>query len=141
MVRPPTATLTNTLLPYTTLVRSAPKIDSQGGDSGQLVTYERFRVTCNTGVQLPVKSYADGKFTGTEMLYTDSKFDTEDGKAHFLPAPWNGLPETVAAQKKKYKFWLNNGRNNEIWQTARSEERRVGKECVSTCRSRWSPYH
>src|SRR3546814_15190754 len=24
--------------------------------------------------------------------------------------------------------------------SARSEERRVGKECVSTCRSRWSPY-
>src|SRR3546814_18599114 len=23
----------------------------------------------------------------------------------------------------------------------RSEERRLGKECVSTCRSRWSPYH
>src|SRR3546814_17257945 len=30
----------------------------------------------------------------------------------------------------------------ELWDTAvRSEERRVGKECVSTCRSRWSPYH
>src|SRR3546814_4246018 len=28
--------------------------------------------------------------------------------------------------------WTANGR---------SEERRVGKECVSTCRSRWSPYH
>src|SRR3546814_11634851 len=26
-----------------------------------------------------------------------------------------------------------------LWK--RSEERRVGKECVSTCRSRWSPYH
>src|SRR3546814_15256058 len=26
-------------------------------------------------------------------------------------------------------------------QVLRSEERRVGKECVSTCRSRWSPYH
>src|SRR3546814_14023898 len=26
-------------------------------------------------------------------------------------------------------------------QRQRSEERRVGKECVSTCRSRWSPYH
>src|SRR3546814_10446220 len=26
-------------------------------------------------------------------------------------------------------------------QSSRSEERRVGKECVSTCRSRWSPYH
>src|SRR3546814_18576914 len=27
------------------------------------------------------------------------------------------------------------------FQEKRSEERRVGKECVSTCRSRWSPYH
>src|SRR3546814_12116567 len=27
------------------------------------------------------------------------------------------------------------------WTADRSEERRVGKECVSTCRSRWSPYH
>src|SRR3546814_11784936 len=27
------------------------------------------------------------------------------------------------------------------WSLYRSEERRVGKECVSTCRSRWSPYH
>src|SRR3546814_557811 len=26
-------------------------------------------------------------------------------------------------------------------EVTRSEERRVGKECVSTCRSRWSPYH
>ena len=26
-------------------------------------------------------------------------------------------------------------------QSARSEERRVGKECASMCRSRWSPYH
>src|SRR3546814_12157119 len=26
-------------------------------------------------------------------------------------------------------------------QPGRSEERRVGKECVSTCRSRWSPFH
>src|SRR3546814_16344507 len=28
-----------------------------------------------------------------------------------------------------------------IARVMRSEERRVGKECVSTCRSRWSPYH
>src|SRR3546814_14051151 len=27
------------------------------------------------------------------------------------------------------------------WVATRSEERRVGKECVSTCRSRWSPVH
>src|SRR3546814_11664889 len=29
----------------------------------------------------------------------------------------------------------------EYFLSCRSEERRVGKECVSTCRSRWSPYH
>src|SRR3546814_1633525 len=28
-----------------------------------------------------------------------------------------------------------------LYRKSRSEERRVGKECVSTCRSRWSPYH
>src|SRR3546814_18353311 len=28
-----------------------------------------------------------------------------------------------------------------VTEDERSEERRVGKECVSTCRSRWSPYH
>src|SRR3546814_8467614 len=31
--------------------------------------------------------------------------------------------------------------SREDGQIMRSEERRVGKECVSTCRSRWSPYH
>src|SRR3546814_4272518 len=30
---------------------------------------------------------------------------------------------------------------HQIAMPPRSEERRVGKECVSTCRSRWSPYH
>src|SRR3546814_17134151 len=28
-----------------------------------------------------------------------------------------------------------------LFATVRSEERRVGNECVSTCSSRWSPYH
>src|SRR3546814_1370249 len=32
-------------------------------------------------------------------------------------------------------------RKGKLWEAFRSEERRVGKECVSTCRSRWSPYH
>src|SRR3546814_17034832 len=29
----------------------------------------------------------------------------------------------------------------DLFASFRSEERRVGKECVSTCRSRWEPYH
>src|SRR3546814_14496757 len=32
-------------------------------------------------------------------------------------------------------------RHDDEHHVARSEERRVGKECVSTCSSRWSPYH
>ncbi len=94
------------------------KIDSQGGSSGGLATYERLRAMGTNGVQLPIKEFKDGKLIGTEMIYTDNKFSTGDGKAHFLPSPWNGLPATVEAQRKKYRFWINNGRTNHIWQTA-----------------------
>src|SRR3546814_14817961 len=43
-------------------------------------------------------------------------------------------------------FWLVNRylymtEKETLKSWSRSEERRVGKECVSTCRSRWSPYH
>src|SRR3546814_9357467 len=37
--------------------------------------------------------------------------------------------------------WLAGMDETDGGRVARSEERRVGKECVSTCRSRWSPYH
>src|SRR3546814_12444199 len=33
------------------------------------------------------------------------------------------------------------GESGFAWILYRSDERRVGKECVSTCRSRWSPYN
>src|SRR3546814_19925092 len=36
---------------------------------------------------------------------------------------------------------VHHGIAQEVGYGERSEERRVGKECVSTCRSRWSPYH
>src|SRR3546814_10691544 len=39
-----------------------------------------------------------------------------------------------------FQLTFNTGLNN-LDSQWRSEERRVGKECVSTCRSRWSPYH
>src|SRR3546814_10915551 len=38
--------------------------------------------------------------------------------------------------------WHQHPESDELFLVvARSEERRVGQECVSTCRSRWSPYH
>ncbi len=93
------------------------KIDSQGGPTGRLVTYERLRKMGNNGVQLPVKEYKDGKLIGTEMLYTDGKFGTGDGKAHFMASPWQGLLAPVQSQKDKYPFWIDNGRTNHMWQS------------------------
>src|SRR3546814_5190443 len=44
-----------------------------------------------------------------------------------------------------FAAWPAGGRSSlmkrQRHRNVRSEERRVGKECVSTCRSRWSPYH
>src|SRR3546814_20563745 len=41
-----------------------------------------------------------------------------------------------------FKVWAyTNSAGTRRYRNKRSEERRVGKECVSTCRSRWSPYH
>ena len=93
-------------------------IDSQGGDTGYLATYALLRKAGNNGVQLPIKRVEGDKLIGTEIHYADGKFDTKDGKAEFKPAPWNGLPKMVAEQKAKHRYWINNGRANEVWQTA-----------------------
>src|SRR3546814_4818542 len=54
-----------------------------------------------------------------------------------LYTDWSSSPTTqiflrACASRRSQRYWLA---------LVRSEERRVGKECVSTCRSRWSPYH
>ena len=96
----------------------APPIDSQGGGTGHLATYDLLRSAGTNGVQLPIKEVKDGKLIGTEMIYADYQFSTDNGLAHFKPAPWNGLPTMVVEQKDKHDFWLNCGRANEVWQTA-----------------------
>src|SRR3546814_1267507 len=49
--------------------------------------------------------------------------------------PYNSFVIGVSVQ---YRFFIGEA---QFSGDLRSEERRVGKECVSTCRSRWSPYH
>src|SRR3546814_11828236 len=44
------------------------------------------------------------------------------------------------ANKKDSAYWTTRRPVPLTDEERRSEERRVGKECVSTCRSRWSPY-
>lgn len=95
----------------------APPIDSQGGETGHLATYHRLRLAGNNGVQLPIQRAEGDKLIGTEMLYEDERFSTADGRATFLTAAWNGWPDMVTAQQSKHRFWINNGRTNEVWQT------------------------
>src|SRR3546814_9996825 len=45
------------------------------------------------------------------------------------------------ACKEEASFQGGDGFVHFLTPSIRTEERRVGKECVSTCRSRWSPYH
>ena len=57
----------------------------------------------------------------------------EGRKVAFLPRHGRGhrlLPSEINFQANVYAL-----------KTLRSEERRVGKECLTQCRSRWSPYH
>jgi len=97
--------------------RKPEGIDTQGGSTGGLATYARLSAAGNNGVQLPIKEYKDSKLVGTEMLYMDGKFGTSDGKAHFKKSPWQGLLKPVQKQKDKYRFWIGNGRLNELWQS------------------------
>ena len=57
--------------------------------------------------------------TASPCLYADGKFSTKDGKAFFMATPWRGLQAPgKAEQKAKYKFLVNNGRTNAVWQNA-----------------------
>jgi len=86
---------------------------------GQHVTYERLGAMGTNGFQEPAQGVKDGKIVGTERLYTDGTFSTEDGKARFMDAPWRGLEAPgKEEQKAKHKFLINNGRANQVWQSA-----------------------
>src|SRR3546814_18789162 len=63
--------------------------------------------------------------------------DWDIGVRVYEPQPSSGI--TRGADGKKVGIFLLHGGAGDY--KSRSEERRVGKECVSTCRSRWSPYH
>src|SRR3546814_18609768 len=63
----------------------------------------------------------------------------------YSPAPWcrqlrRDRIGQVAADRNRCRRQIAD-RGGVHPHDRRSEERRVGKECVSTCRSRWSPYH
>ncbi|MEQ1939409.1 arsenate reductase (azurin) large subunit [Mesorhizobium sp. CN5-321] len=86
---------------------------------GEFVTYERLRAMGTNGFQEPATGFEDGKIVGTQRLFADGKFGTSDGKASFMKAEWRGLQAPgKQEQKDKYAFLINNGRANQVWQSA-----------------------
>jgi arsenite oxidase large subunit len=86
---------------------------------GEHVTYERLRAMGTNGFQEPAVGFEDGKIVGTPRLYTDGVFSTDDGRARFMDAPWRGLQAPgKEEQKSRYRFLINNGRTNHVWQSA-----------------------
>src|SRR3546814_19885980 len=80
------------------------------------------------------------KFIGTALRYGGV---TEYSSTSYLnddiyPAKWI-FNAAVDYYRDRWTFTL--GADNIFDTYPRSEVRRVGKECVITCRSRWSPYH
>src|SRR3546814_11399635 len=65
----------------------------------------------------------------------DDGFTRIDPAAHYPPAA------LAAREQGTVHMELAIDSAGRVSGCKRSEERRVGKECVSTCRSRWSPYH
>src|SRR3546814_16666982 len=108
--RPPRSTRTDTLFPHTTLFRSI--------DATQGVQYENLDDIYSDHSEW----FVDDGETPADAL---ERADLERA----LAAGIRNLPERDALVLQLYYV-----------EELRSEERRVGTECVSTCRSRWSPY-
>src|SRR3546814_8429321 len=85
--------------------------------------------------------------TAYEMRISDWSSDVCSSDLGRLPLPValddgdDGLAGDVAAQDENVGLVERPGIQELPPAHLRSEERRVGKECVSTCRSRWSPFH
>src|SRR3546814_20549109 len=109
--RPPYSTRTDTLFPYTTLYRSA-EVSDKPSLIHELERLELWQLT------------AIDKIYRRRLAMLQSVDDLVAGVVA-------ALRETGELDHTYVVYTSDN----------RSEERRVGKECVSTCRSRWSPYH
>src|SRR3546814_18007692 len=112
--RPPRATRTDTLFPYTTLFLSRMSMYALAGFFGVLSGLSLIGLTTSADAHIADR-YTLLSIAGVIL-----------GGGEFV----GGRVSPAGAVLGALTLAL-----------ARSEERRVGKECVSTCRSRWSPDH
>src|SRR3546814_11079179 len=115
--RPPRSTRTDTLFPYTTLFRS------REAELHAVLLLEGLLVLLPQGHHRAHVALVEGGEHGRGVL-------------RLLQAPRDGLAQPGHAHAL-FALSAGGGRRG----CGRSEERRVGKECGSTGRSRWSPYH
>src|SRR6059058_653113 len=103
--------------------------------TGALTTIHR--TVASAGQQAVKQQFYGPTLTASWLLFDFGGRSGSIGAARnaLLAADWTHnatLQSVVLAVEQAYLLYLG---------TKRSEERRVGKECVTTCRSRWSPYH
>src|SRR3546814_14274878 len=130
--RPPRSTRTDTLCPFTTLFRSGLGQLRHAGESAEagelaVVADRQDEVAVGTGHHLV------GHDVG--MLAALALGDLAGGQ---VVEALVGEPGDLGVEQAEVDALAEAGHAAIV---QRSEERRVGKECVSTCRSRWSPYH
>src|SRR3546814_20965556 len=118
--RPQRSTRTDTLFPYPTLFRSAAAHVMIGNGDGTFSAGERLDLAAPAATVQAVGAVI-------EDVVGDENVDIV----------------AVSAGAAEVRIFPSEGGGTfaePISIAVRSEERRVGNECVSTCRSRWSPY-
>src|SRR3546814_20086484 len=112
---PPRSTLTDTLFPYTTLF---------GSLIGRIADADDDRLADGVMFLNPA-GLGEGREGGVAVEHIEHRIAALRG----LSLRWEGDEDAIGPA----------GLGGHV--PHRSEERREGKECVSTCRSRWTPYH
>src|SRR3546814_15472874 len=130
--RPPRSTRTDTLFPYPTLFRSRQAAARQRAEPLRPLAPRLHAAPHRRSLRLSRRQLA-AAWSGAAAARFPMK-NLRTGRTRMIARRITGLfaaslvvlglAVPVAAEPVK-----------------RSEERRVGKECVRTCRSRWSPYH
>src|SRR3546814_13446376 len=130
--RPPGSTRTDTLFPYTTLFRSTQMLKHQVAAIASEVDREAVRERrgwprqSRNGFRFVEQPRHPAVLRGPVLLpsFGDEHLGLLMGDDHL------GVERTGSEDA-----------NRVVVREHRSEERRVGTECVSQCSSRWSPYH
>src|SRR3546814_16472514 len=124
--RPPRSTRTDTLFPYTTLFRSVNQVIAVLLEDGE----DASAIADKPQDKPQAKPEAKPEARQPEPAQESRK-----------PATGTAPPPPKAASPEAEPARTGATVKQTVLEALRSEESRVGKECVSTCRFRWSPYN